>query len=67
MVINAYDPGGASLDAHAAPSPTEDTVSIKPASGAVETTAARPEVLEPRAKNMEWSKLQLPLPLPLLP
>jgi len=69
-VIDAYDPGGALLDANAdgAPAPTEGSASIEPAGGAVEATTARPEALEPRARNADWSKLQpLPPPPPLLP
>ncbi len=60
--VDTHEPGGASLDANTAPVPTKGIASIKPASGAVEATTARPEALEPRAESAEWSKLQLPLP-----
>jgi hypothetical protein len=59
VVVDACEPGKASLDAHMAPAPTEGITNVEPTSGAVEATAARPEALEPRAKNAEWSKLQL--------
>ncbi len=58
-VINMCEPGRVSLDAHTALAPTEGIASVKPASGAVEATTARPEALEPRAKSVEWSELQL--------
>ena len=61
--IDACKPGEASLDAHTAPAPTEGITSVELASGAVVATAAKPEALEPRAKNTEWSELQL-LPPP---
>jgi hypothetical protein len=65
--VNAHEPGGASLDVNAAPVPTQGIAGVEPASGAVEATTARPEALEPREKRAEWSELQLPPPLPLLP
>jgi len=63
-VVDAHEPGGASLDANAAPVPTKGIAGVEPASGAVEATTARPEALEPREKRAEWSELQLPPPLP---
>jgi hypothetical protein len=54
-VIDTYNPGGASLDANVdgAPAPTEGSASVEPAGGAVEATTARPEALEPRARNTD--------------
>ncbi len=65
-VVNMHKPGGASLDANTTPVSTKGITSIKPASGAVEATTIRPEVLKPREKHMEWSELQ-PLPPPQEP
>jgi len=62
--VNVHEPGGALLDTNTAPVPTQGIAGIKPASRAVEATTARPKVLEPREKRTEWSKLQLPPPLP---
>jgi len=62
-LVEAHEPGGASLDVNIAPVPTKGIAGVEPASGAVEATTARPEALEPREKHAEWSKLQLPPPL----
>jgi hypothetical protein len=66
-VVDAHEPGRASSDAHAAPAPTEGTASVEPASGAVETTVARPEALEPKAESAVWCVLETPPPPSPLP
>ena len=63
MPNKVHKPGGALLGAITTPVPTKGITSVEPASGAVEATTMRPEVLEPREKHVEWSELQL-LPLP---
>jgi hypothetical protein len=63
-VIDAHKPGGASLDAKAAPCSTEGTASIELAGGTEEATTAKPEALEPWAESEAWRGLETP-PLPL--
>ena len=58
----AYEPESVSLNVITASVPTKSIASVKPASRAIEATTARPKVLEPREKCVEWSKLQLLLP-----
>ena len=62
MAVEAIEPGGASLDANAAPAPTEGTASVKPIGVAKKATAAEPEALEPRAEGEVWHGLDMPLP-----
>ena len=62
MAVDAHEPGGASLDANAAPAPTEGTASVKPIGVAEKAAAAEPEALELRAESTAWRRLETLLP-----
>jgi len=63
VVIDAHEPGGASLDVNAAPAPTEGTASVELFGVAKNAATAEPEALEPRAEGEAWLRLEKP-PLP---
>jgi hypothetical protein len=62
-VIDAHEPGVASLDANTAPVPTEGTASVELFGVAKNAATAEPEALEPRAEGEAWRRLEKP-PLP---
>ena len=62
VAVEAIEPGGASLDANAAPAPTEGTASVKLIGVAEKAAAAEPEALEPRAEGEARRGLDMPLP-----
>jgi len=64
MVVEAHEPGGASLDANGAPAPTEGTASVELAGRAEGATTAKPEALEPWAESEAWRRLETLLPPP---
>jgi hypothetical protein len=51
VAVEAIKPRGASLDANAAPAPTEGTASVKLIGVAEKAAVAEPEALEPRAEG----------------
>lgn len=61
VVVEAHEPGGASLDANGAPAPTEGTASVELAGGAEGATTTKPEALEPRAESKARRGLETPL------
>jgi hypothetical protein len=62
VAVDAHEPGGASLDANAAPAPTEGTASVKLIGVAEKAAAAEPEALELRAESTAWRRLETLLP-----
>jgi len=63
-VIDTDEPGGASLDANAAPAATKGTASVELIGVAKKAAAAKPEALEPWAESEAWCGLEMLPPLP---
>ena len=62
-VIDAHDPGGASLDVSTTPVSTKGAASVELFGVAKNAATAEPEALEPRAEGEAWRGPETP-PLP---